>query len=97
VSGLGRPQLRLVRGGLASPMDQPPVVPPPPVARLVSGVVDAAQMLAACLLLPGGIEALDPGTETGRLTLALLDAVHDLDRIQAGLPLGAELPIRTLF
>jgi hypothetical protein len=67
------------------------------VTRLLSSVVDAAHALAACLLLPGGVEALDLGTEKGRLTLALMDAVQDLDRVQAGLPLGAELPIRTLF
>jgi len=71
--------------------------PPIPVARLVSEVVLAAEALAACLLLPGGVEAIDRSTESGRLTLALLDAVHDLGRVQAGLPLGAELPIRTLF
>ena len=97
MNGLGRPQLRLVQGGLANSMDQQAAAPPIPVARLLSDVVAAAEALAACLLMPGGVEAIDTGTESGRLTLALLDAVHDLDTVQAGLPLGAELPIRTLF
>lgn len=97
MSGPGRPRLRLVRGGLAESTDQPSIALPPSTARLASGVMEAAQALAACLLSPGGVEAIDRATECGRLTLALLDAVHDLDRVQAGLPLGAELPIRTLF
>lgn len=96
MTGPGRPQLRLVQGGLANSMDQP-AAPPVPVARLVSGVLAAAEALAACLLLPGGVEAIDPGTEVGQLMLALLDSVHDLDRVQAGLAIETELPIRTLF
>lgn len=86
-----RPELTLIVAGGIVPTNRPAA---PPLHRLATAVVDVARAWGA--LASVLVEVIDE-SEEGRLRLALLDAVHDLEYAETNMAAPPASGVRPLF